>query len=349
MGVNSHKTFYRVAMSVLIVMLSGLTVVAKSTDDVVTLRNGDRITGEIKRLQHGELEFKASYMAESVLLDWTKVARLETKDMYLISLVGGQRFSDHFKLVDGPSGADNFQIGPVVKINPTQVVGILPIEANFWRQLTGSIDLGLNFTSANEQYQAEILAEVTYRKGFQTLTAAVDSAFSGQTKGSRTARNQVTINYQKQLSRTWYVGGLFDALRSDQQSLQLRLTGGGLLGRNLIQTERTRLSTFGGLAVSHEKYSVPVNQPRSVNTDALAGLDFVTFRFSATDISSRLLVYPSLTTPGRVRTQLRSDLSIKLAKDLWWGLHLYENYDGKPPTNTKKNDLGITASIGWKF
>ena len=47
--------------------------------------------------------------------------------------------------------------------------------------------------------------------------------------------------------------------------------------------------------------------------------------------------------------QATSDLRIKIAKDLWWGFHFYENFDSKPPINANKNDLGISTSVGWKF
>jgi hypothetical protein len=39
---------------------------AKNVDDVVTLKNGDRMTGEIKGLERGELRIKSDYMAEAV-------------------------------------------------------------------------------------------------------------------------------------------------------------------------------------------------------------------------------------------------------------------------------------------
>jgi hypothetical protein len=327
---------------------SASAAMAKRTDDVVILKNGDRMTGEIKSLQQGELSFKADYMAEAVRLDWTKVAQLISRDHYLIYLTNGQLFTDRFELT-GNSADHNFQIGDVTRISAQDVRRILPVEKNFWRQLEGSVDLGFNFTSGNDQYQTELMATVIYRRGEHSLTTSVDSAFSGQTKGASSARNEFTMDYRKQLSPKWYVGTALDLLRSDQQSLDLRITGAGLAGRNLVQNERTRFSVFGGLAMNREKYSVIGATLVQVNTDAIAGLDFATFRFSAADVRSRFIVYPSLSTPGRVRSQLRSDLSIKLAKDFWWGLHLYENFDSKPPIRADKNDLGVSASIGWKF
>src|SRR5262249_44138164 len=338
------------SLAVVLTLIICLTnAFAKRADDIVFLKNGDRLTGEIKKLQRGELEFKASYMAESGQLDWSEVASLTSKDSYLISMVDGQIFTARFELV--ATGTDNFRIGDrgALRVRQIDVLRILPIEKKFWRQLEGNIDLGLSFTSGNDQYQTELSASVTYRRGDHLLTTAVDSAFSGQTKGTRTARNQFTVDYRKQLSPKWYVGGLFDLLRSDQQSLDWRVTLGGIVGRNLVQSERTRLSAFTGLAMTREKYQVAPAQKWANNADAILGLDFATFRFSKTDIRSRFIVYPSLTTSGRFRSQLNSDLRIKLAKDLWWGLHLYENFDSKPPIEAKKNDLGVSASIGWKF
>ena len=174
-------------------------------------------------------------------------------------------------------------------------------------------------------------------------------AFSGQTQGASTTRNQFDFDYRRQLSQKWFAGGLVDFLRSDQQSLDRRVTGGGLLGRNLLQTERTRFSIFGGMAVNREKYNVVPAQASATNADALGGMDFATFRFSKTDITSHFFVFPSVTTTGRIRGQLKSDISYKLAKDFWWGFHVYENFDSKPPIKANKNDAGISASISWKF
>lgn len=325
------------------------SVQAKRADDVVVLKNGDRLTGEIRSLQRGELKFKAGYMAEAVRLDWSKVERLESKDRFLIALVDGQLFTDSLRLSPAGTGATNFSIGGALKVGQMRVLKITPVEAGFFWQLEGTIDFGFSFTSGNDQYQTELLASATYRTGDHSLTASLDSGFSGQPQGARSARNQFVFDYRKQLSPKWYAGGLFELLRSDQQSLSLRTTVGGLLGRKLLQTERTRISFFGGLAGARENYLAPTASPRTINADALTGLEFNTFRFSSTDIGSRFILYPSLTTPGRVRMQFRSDLRIKLVKDLNWGFHLYENFDSKPPVEADKNDLGVSTSLGWKF
>lgn len=336
-----------------LILTCAATTFAKNDDDVVVLKNGDRMTGEIKGLQRGELRIKADYMAEAVRLDWTRIERIESKSTFLISLVNGQLFTNVMRLL--PSNSDdvaNFVIGSsdkALRVHQADVIRILPAAPGFFSRLEGSIDFGFSFTSGNDQYQTGLNATTTYRTGSHSFSAAIDSTFSGQTQGDSITRNQFTFDYRKQLTQRYYVGGLFDLLQSDQQSLDLRTSVGGLVGRNLRQTENTRLSVFAGLVATREHYSAVVGTPRTTNADALAGVDFLTFRFKTTDIRSRFSLFPSLTTPGRMRLQTNTDLSIKIVKDLYWGFHLYENYDSKPPVRADKNDLGISTSLGWKF
>jgi hypothetical protein len=337
----------------LLILGWAITTFAKNNNDVVVLKNGDRLTGEIKGLQRGELEFKADYMAEAVQLDWTKIERVESKSTFIIALVNGRMFTSIMRLL--PANSDevlNFVIGPsdsTLRVPQLDVIRIVPAEPGFWRRLEGSIDFGFNFTSGNDQYQTELTATTTYRTGNHSFTASIDTAFSGQTEGNSTTRKQFTFDYRRQLMPRLFVGGLFDLLRSDQQSLELRTSIGGFVGRNLRQSESSRLSIFGGVVGTRENYSSSVGKPESVNADALGGVDVNIFRFKTTDISSRFSLFPSLTTPGRIRLQTTSDLHIKIAKDLYWGFHVYENFDSKPPVRADKNDLGISTSLGWKF
>ena len=349
---QSARRLWRLATIVFLGFLLQSTATAGSVEDVVVLKNGDRMTGEIKGLQRGELRIKSDYMAEAVRLDWSKVESLESKSTFMIWLVDGKLVTDVMRLLPTKSSAANFVIGnsqEKIRVHQLDVIRITPIDRGFWRRLEGSIDFGLSFTSGNDQYQTQLNATTTYRTGAHSFTASVDSAFSGQTEGTSDTRNQFTFDYRRQLKERWYVGGVVDLLRSDQQSLRLRTTAGGLIGRNLKQTEHTRLSVFGGLVGAREHYTALLGKPQTTNADGLVGVDFFTFRFSKTDIQSRLSVFPSLTTPGRMRLQTTSDLRIKIVKDLWWGFHLYENFDSKPPVAADKNDLGVSTTVGWKF
>jgi len=347
------KKLFRWSGICLLGLMCALSASAKNDDDVVVLKNGDRMTGEIKGLQQGELKLKADYMAEAVRLDWASVERLESKSTFRISLVDGQLFTNVMRLLPANSNhIANFIIGPsnqAIRVPQGDVIRITPAEGGFWKRLEGSIDYGFSFTSGNDQYQTELISTTTYRTGDHTFTASIDSSFSGQTKGTSSSRKQFSFDYRKQLTPPWYAGALVDFLTSEHQSLDLRTAVGGLIGRNLKQTEHTRFSIFGGAAATREDYSVSTGKPRTTNADAIAGFDFTSFRFNATEITSRFSLFPSMTTPGRMRLQLTSDLRIKLAKDFWWGFHLYENFDSRPPVRADKNEVSVSSSLGWKF
>ena len=113
MRVNSVKDLYSLSVLVLIFFVCSVTVIARTDDDVVVLKNGDRMTGELKSLQQGELRFKADYMAESVRLDWAKVERLESKATFMIWLLDGKIITNVFRLLPANSSdIANFVIGP---------------------------------------------------------------------------------------------------------------------------------------------------------------------------------------------------------------------------------------------
>ena len=80
---------YRAIAGTLILLVFVPPMMAKRKDDVVVMRNGDRFTGEIKRLEDGKLYFSASYMVSEVALDWTQVDHLESKDLFDVDLTDG--------------------------------------------------------------------------------------------------------------------------------------------------------------------------------------------------------------------------------------------------------------------
>src|SRR5215813_482679 len=127
------------AWPVILVVILASSAYAKNDDDVIVLKNGDRITGEIKGLQRGEFKIKADYMADAVALDWTKIERIESKSTFIISLVDGQLFTSGIRLMPSSSNhAPNFIIGPsdsTVRVHQLEVVRILPVEPGFWKRL----------------------------------------------------------------------------------------------------------------------------------------------------------------------------------------------------------------------
>ena len=335
-------------------LVAGRPAHAKRNDDTVVMRNGDRFTGEIKKLDHGILYFKSSYMLESVQLDWAQVDDLQSKDEFFVALQSGKRYTGRIEKIGGTqSQAPVVHLdvdSRAVEIKQADVISIQQSERTFWSQLNGSVDYGLSYSSGNSALSSSLGANVEYQRTKDYVGLATSSQFSSQSNGPSTNRYTVDGQYFRLLSPQWFYGGLVDLLKSDQQDLKLRITFGAAFGRTVIRTDRTSFRMFAGIVFSRERYFpqeniTPVNQ----NAVGLLGMRFYTFRFKVLDIRSSLLVYPSLTDTGRVRVSSDSDMHIELVKDFYWDFHLYENFDSRPPVHAPRNDLGITTGFGWKF
>jgi len=349
-----RRSAVQIALTVVAVLSCGNPLFAKRKDDLVVMANGDRFTGEIRKLERGILYFKSSYMLVPVQLDWAQVDQLDSQDQFFITLKNGKRYTG---VIEKSGGKETMGTalrletqGKAMQIEQLDVIGIQQSEETFWSQLNGSIDYGLSYTSGNSALSSSLAAAVEYQRSKDLVRLTTSSQFDANSKGPNTNRYTFDGQYFRQLSERWFYGGLLDLLKSDQQKLDLRTTFGGVFGRTIVRTERTTFVLFAGGVFSREHY-FPQAQTTAIreNGEALIGANFYTFRFKVLDIRSSALLYPSLSNPGRVRLSSDSNLHIELVKDFYWDVHLYENFDSRPPINAPRNDLGVTTGIGWKF
>jgi putative salt-induced outer membrane protein YdiY len=342
-------------VGVIVLLVVAPLALAKRNDDVVVMKNGDRLTGEIKRLEEGKLIFSASYMTAEVALDWTQVERLESKDQFNVYLADGDLHTGLIaKESHGKDSAPSFYVwsgDQDVQVRREHVVSVRPLESSAWRQLTGSVDYGYNYTGGNEATtQSSLAASVAYRVGTWWMESYGSSVFNAQSKGSSTGRNTFNFSYARRLTDQWYAGTLTELLNSRQQDLTLRATAGGGLGRVLIRSEQTSLGFLSGLLFSRERYTSDAGpQPQANNAEALFQLKYRMYRFKKVDVDTVLYAYPSITDPGRVRMGLQSALGIELFRNFKWKFNLYENFDSRPPVHAPRNDFGTGTSIGWTF
>src|SRR5262249_5208959 len=128
--------------------------------DVIVMKNGDRLSGEIKRIEHGLLYFETSYVSgEVVAVDWLQVEKIESARAYRIELENGDRLIGQVALVPVPGTGQ-----PGVAIHGEQrdtqvaredVIGLYWQKRNFFRQMKGNIDFGYSYTSGDDQVQGD--------------------------------------------------------------------------------------------------------------------------------------------------------------------------------------------------
>lgn len=160
--------------------LVGNPAYAKRNDDLVVMKNGDRFTGEIKKLEHGILYFKSSYMLESVQLDWAQVDKLESKDQFFVGLQNGKRYTGGIEKVGEVSQPAVVRLdteGGGIEIKQADVISIQQSEGGFWSQLNGSVDYGLSYSSGNSALSSSLGAGVEYQRTKTYVSLATSSQF----------------------------------------------------------------------------------------------------------------------------------------------------------------------------
>jgi putative salt-induced outer membrane protein YdiY len=348
--------FRRIIVVALVSLASLVTaspLLAADKTDQIWLKNGDHLTGEIKKLQLGIFYFKPKYALNSMEIDWNEVDRIDSVERFNVIFTNGETHSGVIRKVAATESPLDFTInddGQTVAAERLDVVNIQPQKSSFLAQLTGSIDYGFSYLSGNSEFQSSLGANAAYRGEENHMSASLSSSFSGQSDTEDTTRQSITVEYSRILTTKYFITGVSTLLSSSQQELDLRVTVGGAFGRSLVRTDRTVFAASLGAVGSRERYTSSTTENNPETTSEILGtLDFSNFKFDAYSIDSSLRIYPSLSTWGRVRVGSETSISWEFIKDLYWNLRVYENFDSKPPINAPKNDFGITTGLGWKF
>lgn len=326
----------------------GSALAAKT--DVIYMRNGDRITCEIKQLERGQLKVSTDGMG-TVYVEWEDIAQIVSRQNFIVEMQDGSRvqgtlampFDDGTLLVTEGEDTRRVEMASVVWVDP------LKLDQARIKRWDGSISAGFDRTKANDD--TSLSASFDARRRAQDFQLDFDgSVYSrSQDEAEDTLRAALGGQFRRLLEDRWYWAALGSFERNDEQGIDLRSLAGAGYGRFLVQTGRTLWSATGGLAVVNEQRAG--DEEAETNLEALLNTEYEFFTYDTpkTRLRTSLTVYPSLTESGRVRTELDVGLSHELIEDLFIELSVYDTYDTEPPLEGEKNDYGIVTSLGYSF
>jgi Protein of unknown function, DUF481 len=321
--------------------------------DVVIMNNGDRFTGEVKSLKNGLLYVRMAYVSSNVGLDWNQVQSVQSSATFQIVLNSGRRVEGKIEKVSGGDAtSEDFLIHEateVVQVPSAVVVSVESRKPTFWRQLQGSLDFGYSYTSGNSQSTFNADTSAAYKTHKWQLATSFDSTFGGQSGASKTNREDLQTTFTRFLNRNSFVETLSDFLHSNQQDLNLRTTLGGGYGRYLKRTTNSNLAWLGGVVYTNESFDTFASQPSDSNMEAVVGVQYSLIRFNFGQFQAQLQAFPGLTDAGRIRLKTNNTLTINLKNNFYWNFTLWDNFDSRPPSTARKNELGMSSGIGWSF
>lgn len=337
----------RGALLALALLAPGAPLLGQKTD-VVTLVNGDRVTGEIKAYGSGRLTVDTSH-SSWIKVKWSLITSISSDKQFDVETIDGIHHYGALAPSD-PPGRLVIVSGPqTVTVDFFDVFGLSPVYQTFWKRWEGSLDLGFNYTQSSNLVQFNFDFEGTYRVREAQIVTDLTAFFSRQDDVTAASRGSFGLRYDRFIGKRWILEGGLGLDRNIQLGLDLRESLGVAGGRYLIQTNQAWLVVFAGFTGNHE---IPVS---GEDTDSLEGVvggrySYFMYDFPKLTVATALAVFPSFTVSGRVRLEASASVKREIISDFYLSIALFDSFDSRDPTTLEpKNDWGPTLSIGWQF
>ena len=339
--------------------------------DVLTLKNGDRVTGTLVTIKGGALQLKTANLGV-VSIPMAQVATYSVEKPVAVVIKGQQPVYGTLKLL--PSGdwqvkAANGQVQTIPAAKPEL---IMPAEdyqklerapgiREAWK---GTASLGYSLQNGNQQsttLTTSITAtrerpetpifEAHWRTNFDFTTLfshaeakALTPPFPvTSTVTSRTLTTNLRQDYLFSTNNFVFIFGQLNHVST--QDLYLQQTYGGGFGRDLVKNARTTFSVLGGPTYAQEKF---FNGLLTRTMDLLVGETLGEQFSKRLRLDHYLHFYADLVHGGQYRFDTSVVVSFKLTNKLLVNASVIDLYLSNPPTG-KKNNTTFSTGIGYSF
>jgi hypothetical protein len=328
---------------------------ARAKIDVVVMNNGDRITCEVKNLQNGVLHVDLDYVDGTIHINWLKVARLESKLLFRVSLQDGSIYSAKVVSREALPGIPiQIEIQPVDEepqvIDRSTIVGMTQTSESRWQRFSGNLNLGSTYSKGNNTTQYNLGSGIDYSATRWGSNLTYSSNLSSSSGASTSTRNQMNfIAYRLLPWKNYYYAGTGGYLQSSVQGINRQVSVGLGVGRYLKNTNRVRFSVLGGLGFQTTSYSQSVTQLTQQVAVGLLSSELEMFRFKKTRLNITASMAPALNGQGRIFAQTNATYYLKLFGKIDWNFSFYGNWDTQPPGHLQGNDYGFTSGLSYSF
>src|SRR5262249_29009035 len=230
-------------------LVFALSAFPRDKTDLLIMKNGDHMTGEIKGLDSGVLYVSFDYVDGTASVDWSKVARVESRQLFLVKTQGGSVYIGTIRTPETtseePIKIEVLQTGeqPSSVLEQSEVVQMVATSDKFLERFNGEVSLGVIYSKGNQSTQYSLGSETVYVRERWNAQAAFASNLSSSAGANVSTRNSLSFGARHLLPwNKWFYSGLGTFLQSSEQGIALQSTLGGGLGRYLKDTNRTTIT-----------------------------------------------------------------------------------------------------------
>jgi hypothetical protein len=326
--------------------------------DQITMKDGDRITGNIVKKDGGTVTVKSKNFGE-VKLKWDDVAEIKT-DQPLNVVVGSQTIKTNIQT----QGA-RIQVG-AQSVAPADIVALRNDDEQkaYERFLhPGLLDLwtingSLNIAGTKGNAETSTLTTpINFVRASNTTrtTAYFNSIRSSASIGGVSAPTARAVRggwgYNRNITKKIFLNGFNDFEYDKFQSLDLRVVLGGGIGYTAWKGEHGQLSAVAGIDWNREAFAASGASAAFTRKSAEAfwGNDFSYKLNSRTNLTQSFRMFNNLSDTGNYRVNFDAGATTQLVKWLNWNLGLSDRYLSNPAPGRKKNDFLYSTGFGFSF
>ncbi|MBI1355041.1 MAG: DUF481 domain-containing protein [Acidobacteria bacterium] len=334
--------------------------------DVVTLRNGDRVSGSVVESNEKTLKMKTEFLGE-VEIQWDAVVGVESPEKLYVTSEEGQTLvgpvkteGEKFTVQTPSSGAVDIPIEQVAVLRNEAAEQAYqasierlrnPKLTDFWR---GYFDTGLAMTTGNSKTRSFTnSAGATRQTKRDTIKLYFTSVFAEANAGTADSATVTTANairggtrYEVNVTDKMFTFGFLDLEHDKFQSLDLRNVIGGGLGYYLIRSDRATFDFFGGATFNQEFFQNDITRR---SAEIVGGQELSLQVNDRTSLTERLALYPNMSNTGAYRIQFDTSLTTDIFKWLGWHLTLSDRYLSNPVPGRLTNDVLMTTGVRVVF
>ena len=321
--------------------------------DTVLLVNGNAITGEIKSLDFGVLKYSTDSMG-TVPIDWEDIVSITTKQTLQVEVTDGTFYFGRLDSADNRFEIKIRTVSEDVNLSTSAIVKMTPIDAeeSFWERVDGSFSLGFDTERSSQVTTLRSTSDINYRT--RKYLVGVNATFNitdqpgGEPDSETRQRMFVGSNYQRFRGNRWFTDWFGSWEKHDELGINSRYSGGGALGRYLVQTNRNLLSLTAGLNATQTSF---VGDDES--TASGEGRLQLRYLHRNLDPESNVTftsnVFPLFEDLSQYRTETDLIYRHEFFEDLFFDVTLSHSYNSNPPTGAEKIDYTVTTSVGYSW
>ena len=336
--------------------------------DQITLKNGDRVTGNVVK-GDGKTLVVHTDAAGDVTIQFSAIQEIKTDQELHVTLKNGKTAVGPVTTTEGKIEVATKASGMVevakedvtlIRNDAEQAAYDKSLHPGLMRGWTGGANVGFSVARGNSQTENLALAfNAVHASLHDKITLYASSIY---TKNDTPPPPTVAANldtgglrYDRNVNSRLFVFGAADFMANALQFLDLRGVYSGGFGFHAIKSDATTLNFLGGINYTHETYSDgTVNGVKSYGrTNRFAALtlgeELNQKLGKSTVVSQNVYFYPDLQQTGEYRGTFNLGTLTKISKWLGWQNQFGDIYVSNPPSGAKKNDVLFTTGLNFSF